>query len=66
MLCEKGESEVNWVFWYLFIGLCVGAYGKATAGPYNGALLADIIALLVFVVFWPVVFYWIITGKKRT
>ena len=57
---------MDWLVWYLIIGLCVGAYGKATAGPYKGLLLADIIALLFFVVLWPLVFVWIYQGKKRT
>ncbi len=55
MLCEKGWYVMDWLFWYMLIGLVIGAYGKATSGKYNGPLLAELIALLFFMLGWPLV-----------
>lgn len=51
---------MGWLFWYLFIGVCIGAYGKATQGTSSGVLYSEIIALLLFTLFWPVVIAWVI------
>ena len=56
---------MTWLFWYLFIGLVIGAYGKATAGRASGALYADLIALLIFTLFWPYMMYVIFARLKK-
>lgn len=57
---------MDWLLWYLIIGLIIGAYGKATAPTDSGCLIAELIALLFFIIGWPLVFVWILKGKKRT
>ena len=65
MLCEKGWYVMSWLFWYLFIGLVIGAYGKATSGRGSGALYADIITLILFILFWPLILYMIFSNMIK-
>jgi hypothetical protein len=56
---------MDWLFWYLVIGLVLGAYGKVTSGPYAGPLISEILTLMFFMVGWPLVIIWILNGHRR-
>ena len=65
MLCEKGECVVGLLFWYLIIGLVIGAYGKATAGVSSGALFAEVLTLVFFTLCWPFIIIWSASSKWK-